>query len=122
MTSTPISSAGAKPKLKWVLLQGLLVLAFFSLSALVIEAAFAIPISRYQADYGRVPANLSHCDAVYLPGKRGLSPRCAKFGSVETNPAGFAALGFGLSATVFLLALSTRPRRGLRFGRKPEAC
>lgn len=122
MTSTPISSAVARPKLKWVLLQALLVLAFFSLSALVIEVAFAIPVSRYQADYGRIPANLSHCDAVSLPGKRGLSPRCARLGSVETNLAGFAALGFGLSATVLLLALSARPGRGLRVGRKAQAC
>lgn len=119
MKSTPISSAVARPKLKWVLSQVFLVLAFFSLSALVIEAAFAIPLVRYQADYGRVPANLLHCDAIHLPGKRGFSPTCARFGSVETNFAGFAALGLGLSATVFLLAWSARPGRGLRFGRQP---
>ena len=121
MTSTPNSSAAARPKLKWVVLQAVLVPPLLLLSALVIEAAFAIPLNRYRADYGQVPVNLSHCDAVFLPGKRGLSPRCATFGSVETNPAGFAALGFGLSATALLLSLTVRPGRGLRFGRKPEA-
>lgn len=121
MTSTPVATALARPKLRWVVLQAFLVPPLFFLGALVIEATFPIPLYRYQADHGPVPLNLSHCDAVFLPGKRGLSPSCATFGSVETNPAGFAALGFGLSATVLLLALSVRPGRGLRFGRKPEA-
>lgn len=121
MNPMSISSAVARAKLKWVVLQAFLVPPLLLLGALVIEAAFAIPLNRYQADYGRVTANLSHCDAISLPGKRGLSPRCATIGSLETNPVGFAALGFGLGATALLLALSVRPGRGLRFGRKPEA-
>lgn len=121
MTSTPASSAIARPKLKWVVLQAVLVPPVLLLGALLIEAAFATPLNRFQADHGRVPVALLHCDAVFLPGKRGLSPRCATFGSIETNPAGFAALTFGFSATALLLALSVRPGRGLRFGRRSEA-
>lgn len=121
MTSPKSTSSPIRPRLKWLALQAVLVPVLLLLGALLIEAAFAIPTNQYHAEYGPVPAGLSRCDAISLPGKRGISPRCATLGSMETNPGGLAALGLGIAASVLLLILSARPGRGLRFGRKRDA-
>lgn len=94
-----------------------MVLLYFS--SHVIETAFAIPKGEFIERFGQVPSNLSECEAISLPSRRGNVAHCSTFGSIQTNPIAFFGLSVGLVITIWLLFLTTRPGRGLRFSNRP---
>jgi len=97
----------------WVAAQ-LLAVPFLALaSSLVIQMTFAIPNGSYIDESGV----LVTCEALSPRGKRWHSPGCARFGSKETNPTGYALAWLGVLGVGSFLYLSTRPGRGFRFSR-----
>ena len=98
----------------WIALQVVLVLPFMFSVAIVLEMAFAQPGKGYRSTSG---VDVT-CEALAPRAKSYSEPRCARFGSMETNPQGF---GWAIASLALLgggIWLSCRPGRGLRFARR----
>ena len=95
----------------WIALQVALIVPFLWVAAVAIEMTFAMPGKGYRDASGRYVA----CEALAARGRPHVAPRCAAYGSIETNPSGFATVVSTLAALSWVLWASTRPGRGLRF-------
>ncbi len=98
----------------WIALQVSLMLPFMFSVAIVLEMAFAQPGKGYRSPAGVDIA----CEPLAPRAKIYSAPRCARFGSMETNPQGF---GLALASLALLsggMWLSCRPGCGLRFARR----
>jgi|SRR5471030_334994 len=101
-------------RLFWVTLQLLIIVPFGFASSIVIDMTFAKPGGSYLSDTNeRV-----QCEALAPPRKNIYSkPQCAAFGSMETNPRGYAIAVTACVSLGALLWWSSRPGRGLRASR-----
>lgn len=54
------------------------------------------------------------CEAVSPPSKHVKIPKCAPYGSMETNKLGYAIAWFSAASFGYLLWLTSRPGRGLK--------
>lgn len=97
----------------WIALQLLLVIPFMFAGAMLVEMTFAEPGRSYRADAGE----LVECEALAPRSKRYNRPRCASFGSMETNPGGYAVTVVSLVSLGALLWWTSRPRRGLSWSK-----
>lgn len=97
----------------WIALQLLLVIPFMFSGAMFVEMTFAEPGGSYRADAGE----LVQCEALAPRRKPHKSPRCASFGSMETNPGGYAVTVVSLLSLGTLLWWSSRPGRGLSWSK-----
>lgn len=94
----------------WIAGQVLAIVPTFLAFSTVMDMTFAKPGGSY-VDESKV---LVRCEALAMPTKKWHAPRCASFGSMETNPGGYAAAWLGLAACFGFLWLSSRPGRGLK--------
>lgn len=94
----------------WIALQLLLLAPVMLASAVVIEMTFAEAGKGYLSETGRQ----IQCEALAPRGKSYNKPRCASFGSKETNPFGYVTAIVALGGLGALLWWSSRPGRGLR--------
>lgn len=78
-----------------------------------IEMVFAEPGKGYAAPSGQHVT----CEALAPRGKSGSKPKCALFGSKETNPAGFALAVASFVLLSGIMWISLRPGRGLKFSK-----
>lgn len=97
----------------WIALQLLLVAPFMFSSAIVIEMTFAEAGKGYLSETGRQV----QCEALAPRGKSYNKPRCASFGSKETNPLGYVAAIAVLGGFGVFMWWSSRPGRGLRWSK-----
>jgi hypothetical protein len=102
------------PRALWVTLQAGSILPFMWAAVVVIEMTFAMPGQGYRTESG----NYVVCEALAARGKPYTAPRCATYGSKETNPTGYTASVALLCALSAILWATTRPGRGLRFSRR----
>lgn len=91
----------------------MLLLPFMFSVVTVIEMTFAQPGKGYRSPSG---VNVA-CEALAPRAKSYTEPRCARFGSMETNPRGFGLALVSLALLGGGMWLSCRPGRGLRFAR-----
>ena len=102
------------PKALWIALQAATVLPFMWAAVVVIEMTFAMPGKGYRTESGNYVA----CEALAARGKPYTAPRCATYGSIKTNPTGYAGSVALLCVLSMVLWVTTRPGRGLRFSRR----
>jgi hypothetical protein len=95
------------------MLQLLLVGPYFFASAVVIEMTFAEAEKGYLSSMGLQVK----CEALAPRGRSSTKPRCASFGSKETNPFGYVTAIVALGGLSTLLWWSGQPGRGLRWGK-----
>ena len=81
--------------------------------AIAMEMTFAEPGKGYISESGQ-PVQ---CEALAPRGKSRSKPSCAYFGSMETNPQGYAVSLLALAGIGILLSWSSRPGRGLRWSK-----
>lgn len=110
----PFYSSRDSRRRAWVVLQLLVVLPFMFATATVIEMGFAEPGKGFLDQSGTYVA----CEALAPRAKSYTQPRCARFGSMETNPAGFGVAVASFTLLAGIIWLSCRPGRGLRFSRR----
>lgn len=94
-----------------IALQLLLVGPCFLASAVVIEMTFAEAGTGYLSETGQQVK----CEALSPRGRSSTKPRCASFGSKETNPFGYFTAIVALGGLSTLLWWSGQPGRGLRW-------
>ncbi len=104
------SSRNQAARKYWIALQIALVAPFLFTAGLVIEMTFAFPGQGYHDEAGKYVA----CEALASRRSPATPRRCALFGSMETNPSGYAGAIALLAGISGLLFMSTRPGRGLR--------
>ncbi len=94
-------------------MQLLVTLPFLFALSIATEMLFAQPGKGYRTPSGTYVA----CEAL-APRAKSYSPlRCAPFGSMGTNPAGFALAIASLGLLSAVIWVSCRPGRGFRFSR-----
>ena len=109
----PSSQVRSQGRRWWIAIQLITVVPFLWSAALAIEMTFAIPGKGYYDASGTYVT----CEALAARGKPYTAPRCAAFGSMETNPVGYAGAIALVAALSSALWFTTRPGRGLRFSR-----
>ena len=106
-------SSRTRRRALWIVFQIGCTLAFLFSSAVAIEMGFAEPGKGYMSASGTpVP-----CEALAPRVKSYSEPRCARLGSIATNPVGFGLALTSLAALGGILWMTSRPGRGLRFDR-----
>jgi hypothetical protein len=98
----------------WVAFQVALVLPLMLSAGVVLEMTFARPGEGYRSASGVEKS----CEALAPRYKSYTAPRCATFGSMETNPLGFGIAVASLAALGAAVWLACRPGHGLRFARR----
>lgn len=96
---------------RWVALQLLVIVPFMFAGSVVFEMMTAVPGGSYLSETGQH----IQCEALTTRGRVNIKPDCASFGSMETNPGGFALAMTAFVSLSALLWYSSRPRRGLRW-------
>ena len=109
----PASDGRVHERRWWIALQIAAIVPLMWAVVVVAEMTFAMPGRGYHDASGKYIA----CEALAARGKPYTAPRCATYGSMETNPIGYAGAFALLVALSSVLWVSTRPGRGLRFSR-----
>lgn len=98
----------------WIAAQVSLVIPTLVALALVAEMTVAEPGKSYKSRSGQ----LIRCEALVRPIKRSSGPRCATFGSKETNKPGYLLAWTALAACSALLWWTSKPGRGVTISRE----
>jgi len=106
----------ARPEYKaiWVGVQLLAVIPYMVAGCMTFEMVFAEPGKGYVGPSGKYVA----CEALAPRSRASSPPRCASFGSMETNPAGFGWLVASFALLNGVMWISSRPGRGLKFSKE----
>lgn len=108
----PDQKARATRRRAWIGVQLLVTLPFLFALGIATEMLFAQPGKGYRTPSGTyVACALAPRFKSYSP------PSCARFGSMGTNPAGFALAIASLGVLGAVLWVSCGPGRGFRFSR-----
>jgi hypothetical protein len=86
---------------------------FMFSTMIVFEMTVAKPGGGYRTDAGQYV----HCQALAMRGKSQNKPRCAYYGSKETNPRGYGIAVAALLGLGAVLWVSSRPGRGLSWSK-----
>lgn len=89
----------------------LLIFPLIFLLNIFLEMTFAEPGGVYRVE----PNKTVRCEALVAPIKSWHKPRCASFGSMETNPGGYALLVVSLLSLGGFGWATSRPRCEIRF-------
>jgi hypothetical protein len=109
----PDQKARATRRRAWIGVQLLVTLPFLFALGIATEMLFAQPGKGYRTPSGTYVA----CEALAPRFKSYSPPSCARFGSMGTNPAGFALAIASLGVLGAVLWVSCGPGRGFRFSR-----
>jgi hypothetical protein len=105
----------SRPKYRaaWIGVQVVALIPWMLATMVTVEMVFAEPGKGYVAPSGQHVS----CEALAPRGKSGSMPKCALFGSKETNPGGFALAVASFALLSGIMWISSRPGRGLKFSK-----
>ena len=102
----------------WIAAQVILAVLWVLSNGFALSSFFALPQAEYVARYGPPGPELSQCEAIAMPPRRGMRPVCAMFGSAKTHPFQFSALLLVSGLTSWALWQTVRRGKGVRVERE----